>query len=164
MDYQYRDLLRKYDQRGQRLAALGQDTKTMDTAKVIKDFYVYEEDFPDLDAGTTGTGNINIQADSDFVVQKLTYFADTDKQPQTDSSRVIPLINVNITDSGSGRNLMETAIPVPNLFGTGQIPFILPQPKLFLARSTIAITVTNFSAVTVYNLKLSFIGYKVFRL
>ena len=132
--------------------------------RVIKDFYVYEEDFLALTQGSTAIGSINIQADSDFVVQKLTYFADIAVAVQTDSNRVIPLITVQITDSGSGRNLMEAPVPIANVFGTGQLPFILPQPKLFLARTTITVSVTNFSASTDYNLRLSLTGYKVFRL
>jgi len=131
--------------------------------EVIKDFFIYEEDFSAIASGSSQTGSINIQADSDFVVQKLTFFSDIAGAVQTDSTRVIPLISLQITDTGSGRNLMESAIPVSNLFGTGQIPFILPQPKLFLARSSVTITVDNFSDSTTYNLRLSLIGYKVFR-
>lgn len=146
--------------RDQRLSALGQ--KPSDEG-VIKDFYVYQEDFADLAFGTSETGNINIQADSDFVIQKMAYFADLDGAAQELQTRVIPLVAVLITDTGSGRNLMETAIPVNSLFGTGELPFILPTPKLFLARSTITISVSNFSTDQTYNLRLSFIGHKVFR-
>ena len=145
----------------QHLAALGQDTATN---SIKKDFYIYEEDFSSVASGATATGNINIQADSDFVLQKLTYFADISAAAQTNETRVIPLMAVQIKDTGSGRNLIETVAPVPNIFGTGQLPFILPTPKLFLARSTIAITVENFDAAETYNLRLSFIGYKIFRL
>lgn len=147
--------------REQHLKALGQ--QPTDNA-IKKDFYIYEEDFSSVAAGATSTGNINIQADSDFVLQKLAYFADIAAAAQTDSTRVIPLMTVQIKDTGSGRDLLETAAPVSNVFGSGRLPFILPTPKLFLARSTIAITVTNFDADSTYNLRLSFIGYKVFRM
>ena len=133
-------------------------------SRTINDFFVYEEDFSSLASGATSTGTINIQADSDFVLQKFTYFADLAAAAQTDSGRVIPLATVLITDSGSGRNLMESALPISNIFGTGDLPFILPQPKLFLARTTITVVLTNFSASSTYNIRLSFIGYKVFRL
>ena len=73
------------------------------------------------------------------------------------------MMTVQIKDTGSGRDIIETAAPVMNIFGSGRLPFILPTPKLFLARSTIAITVENFDAAVTYNLRLSFIGYKVFR-
>lgn len=166
MQREYAELQRRYNARGNHLAALGQDENAaVGVKKVIKDFYVYEEDFNSIGTATSQTGNINIQADSDFLVQKLTYFATLDTPAsQTDATRIIPLINVVITDTGSGRNLMESAVPVPNLFGTGEIPFILPQPKLFLARSTISIVVSNFSTTLAYDLQLSFIGYKIFRL
>ena len=130
---------------------------------IIKDFYVYEEDFTALTPGSSQTGNINIQADSDFRLQKLSYFADVAGAAQTANTRVIPLVTLQVTDSGSGRNLFENAVAVPSLFGTGELPFILPTPKLFAARSTITINVSNFDAALDYNLKLSFIGYKVFR-
>ena len=43
---------------------------------IAKDFYIYQEDFSGLAASTSATGTIRIQADSDFILQKLTYFAD----------------------------------------------------------------------------------------
>lgn len=131
---------------------------------VVRDFFVYSASFSALANGSSDTETINIQADSDFVVSKMTYFADIAAAVQTDSSRVIPLCTMQITDSGSGRNLMDSAQPISNIMGTGDLPFILPNPKLFLARSNITITVANFSAATTYNLRLSFIGHKKFRL
>lgn len=130
---------------------------------VAKDFYVYQESFSSIANGASATGNINIQADSDFQLQKLTYMASISNATQTDSSRVVPLITIQITDSGSGRNLFEEALPVPALFGTGQLPFILPTPKIFQARSTITLNVANYSSGSTYRLDLSFIGYKIFR-
>jgi hypothetical protein len=132
-------------------------------AKILKDFYVYEVNFAGLASGASATQNINIQADSDFQVQKLTYLADVAAAGVTHSSRVVPLANVMILDTGSGRQLMDSAMPIPNIFGSGEIPFILSQPKIFAARSTVQVTVTNFDAAQTYNLKLSFIGVKMFR-
>jgi len=130
---------------------------------IYKDFFVYQENFDNLTNGTSQQGNINIQANSDFVLQKLTMFADISGGSQTYSSRVIPLVNVQITDTGSGNQLFESSIPAFNLFGTGELPFILPTPKLFSARSTIAIAVSNFSSSTDYNIKFSLIGHKLYR-
>lgn len=132
--------------------------------RIIKEFYTYEEDFTGVTSGNSATGNINIQADSDFVMQKLAYHADIAAAAVTDSSRVIPNMTVIITDTGSGRQLMESAVPIASLFGTGQLPFILPTPRLFLARSTINIVVANFDAAVTYNLRLSFTGYKQYSL
>lgn len=160
LQYEVQNLRDRLSRRDQHLEALGQKPSN---AKIKKDFYIYQEDFSSVASGASAVGNINIQADSDFVLQKLTYFADIAAAAQTDTSRVIPLMTVQIKDTGSGRDIIETAAPVSSVFGTGQLPFILPTPKLFLARSTIAITVENFDAAVTYNLRLSFIGYKVFR-
>jgi len=130
--------------------------------RINKDFYVYEQDFDGLASGSSATGNINIQADSDFILQKLTLFADVNGAAQVSGSRIVPLCALQVTDSGSGRQLFESAVPVPAIFGNGELPFILPTPKLFPARSTITLNVANFSASTTYNLKFAFIGYKSF--
>lgn len=129
---------------------------------IAKDFYVYQEDFSALANATSATGTINIQADSDFILQKITYFADIAAAIQTDSSRVVPLITIQIVDAGSGRNLIEAPAPISSLFGEGDLPFILPTPRVFFARSNIELTVANFSVGTTYNLRLSFIGYKAY--
>lgn len=127
------------------------------------DFFTYTPGrFTALAAAATQTQNINIQSDSDFCLQKLTYQADIAAAAQTASSRVIPLINVLLTDSGSGRQLMNNILPVTGLFGTGEIPFILPKPKWFAANSNIVVQVTNFDAAATYNLQLMFIGFKRF--
>lgn len=129
---------------------------------IAKDFYVYQEDFLALADSTSATGSINIQADSDFILQKMTYFADIAVAIQTDSTRVVPLITLQIVDAGSGRNLLEAPAPISSLFGEGDLPFILPTPRVFFARSNVELTVANFSAGTTYNLRLSFIGYKAY--
>lgn len=129
---------------------------------VAKDFYVYQEDFLALAAGASATGSIDIQADSDFVLQKLGYFADIAAAVQTDSTRVVPLVTISLVDTGSGRNLIETPTPIPTIFGTGRLPFILPTPRVFFARSTITLTLVNFDAAAAYNVRLAFIGYKAY--
>ena len=130
----------------------------------IKEFFTYQEDFSAVASGASATGNINIQADSDFVLQKLTYYADIAAAAQTANTRVIPNATIVITDTGSGRQLMESAVPIASLFGTGQLPFILPTPRLFQARSTISLIVANFDAAVTYNIRLSFSGYKLYQL
>lgn len=134
---------------------------------VAKDFYVYTETFLDLENSTTQSGNIDIQADSDFQLQKLTVSAQVSLGTQyTVSTEIIPSVAILITDSGSGRNLFEAAIPVSTVFGNGRLPFILPTAKLFPARSTITLNVSNFatdSEADIARIDFAFIGYKIFR-
>ncbi|MDE2019680.1 MAG: hypothetical protein KGJ13_05045 [Patescibacteria group bacterium] len=130
----------------------------------VEDFFIYEIDASALAAGGVFNGNIQILADSDFRWTKFAGFADIAGAAQTDSGRVIPLVTVNIVDTGSGRNLMSSAVPWGAYIGSGTLPFILPVPRIFKARTNIAVTMTNYSAATTYNLRLSFIGSKIFQL
>jgi len=131
--------------------------------EIRRDFYVYESEALALTA-VTGTANdiINIEADSDFMLQKLTYQADIAAAAFTDSTRVIPNVTVQIIDSGSGRQLMQEPIPIPSIFGTGELPFILTNPRKFMRNSTIQVAYANFDAAVAYNVRLAFIGYKIY--
>jgi hypothetical protein len=126
------------------------------------DFYVYSVSFQDLLSSQTQTSSIQIEADSDFQIVKLT--AKPFQNLSTVSAIEASPFTVLLTDTGSGRQLMNTAVSVPSLFGSGELPFILPDPKLLYARSVLAITVSNLDSVNNYAfLQLSFIGRKVFR-
>lgn len=128
----------------------------------VEDLFSYTVFFDDLAASSTQNGNIQIQADSDFKWIKGQFFADIAGAPQTADSLVIPLVTVQITDSGSGRQLNNEPVPVSSLFGSGQLPYINPIPRIFKARSNIAFQVANFSAATTYDLRLVLTGTKVF--
>lgn len=127
-----------------------------------KDFFTYEADFSLLLANTSQTTNFSIQADSDFLLAKLAYMAtDTDDAVVPYTEPV--MVSVLITDTGSGLQLSNIAVPVPNIFGSGQLPFIVPIQRLFVSNSVINVQVNNFSAVDYNALRLSFIGLKAFK-
>jgi len=130
---------------------------------ISKDFFVYEVDFASIAAAGVGTGVIQIQADSDFRLEKTVYFASIAAATQTDASRVIPSMTAVIIDTSSGRQLSSSAVPIASLFGTAQDPFIWETPHIFEARSTLTVNVTNFDAAAAYVLRLSFIGTKLYR-
>lgn len=135
--------------------------KEPDGRQYYKDHYVYKAIVSTLTAGSTLTSQIQIEANADFVWVKSAYFADIAGAAQTESSRVIPLVRVAITDSGSGRNLQNLPVPVASLAGHGGLPLNLPQPRIFNANSNISLTFANYSAATDYgNVELSLIGYK----
>lgn len=138
----------------------------MENQRTIKDHYIYQASAgATLAVGASVTDNINIEADSNFVVVKLAYNASIADATLTESTRVVPLVNIQIVDSGSGRNLQSDPIPIDSMAGRGELPFILPIPRTFKARSNISVTFTNVSAAAIYtNLTLSLIGYKTFYL
>lgn len=131
--------------------------------KVInKRFYVYSVTKSSLAAAATSTHNVTIASDSNFLLTKMTCFADIAGAVQTDSSRVIPLVTVQLTEATSENAMFSAPTPIGNIFGTGQIPFILPEPKIFTPNSNLQVDLSNFSAATTYNLRLAFIGYKLY--
>lgn len=135
----------------------------IDGYRYTLDYFTYSINFAALANGATASNQIAISADADFVVQKMSYFATLAGAPQTDSSRVVPLATVQITDSGSGRNLQNEGVFINSIFGQGELPFMLPVPRVFSANSNIKFTVTNVSAADTYeSLQLSLIGYKRF--
>jgi hypothetical protein len=131
----------------------------------LKDFYIYEVDFPIIAAGATLNGNFQVQADSNFRWEKAVYqcFNAAAITNITIATRIFPAATILITDTGSGRQMMSGAVPIPNLFGIAENPYILQQPKTFSARSTVNVTLTNFDTALGYQLRLSFIGTKLFQ-
>lgn len=126
---------------------------------------------------TLGTlqSNINIQADSDFVILNTTYWSNytdstyvNDGNEVTSAGRLLFDGTILLTDTGSGRTMMNQAVAVDSMFGTGQFPYVWPQPKLMRALSSLQIQVNNliatqtnfpYDTLSVY---LQFNGLKVF--
>ena len=127
-----------------------------------RDFYIYEAEALALAPAGSANDIINIEADSDFILQKFAYESDIAAAAYTFNTKPIPLITIQLIDSGSGRQLMQNPIPVASFMGDGQLPFILPNPRKFLRNSTIQIAFTNFDAAVTYNIRLAFIGYKIY--
>jgi len=136
----------------------------MNSDQLTRSYYAYTLNVSSIAAAGVDTDSINIDSDSQFVWMKTAYFVDIAGAVQTDSSRVIPLINVQLTDSGSSRQFFDEPQPVNNFAGTGNIPFILPSPFVFRSNANINASFTNYSVATTYvNLKISLIGFRVYQ-
>lgn len=107
--------------------------------------------------------NVNIQADADFLVMNQTYDANTANAARTQTTAVVPNALVLLTDTGSSSQLMDVATPIPSIFGTGQLPYVLPEPRLLLAKSTLQVQVANIDAAAGYNIRLTFNGVKLYK-
>ena len=135
-----------------------------------RDLYVYEAQCLALPLSASVTDIIQIEADSSFILQKLAYFPTplvfgaiaASVLGLVESQRLLPPVAIVITDTGSGRQLMPAPIPIPSLFGSGALPFILPNPRLFMRNSTIQVTFTNLDTTNAWTVRLAFIGYKVY--
>lgn len=125
--------------------------------------YAYEFEVASIASGATARDQINIDSDSNFHWMKGSCFGAVASAGQTDSSRVIPLINIQLTDTGSGRQLFSNPVPISTFFGTGEIPMILPLTQMFKPNSTIICEFENFDAAQTYtDVRLLLIGFKEF--
>lgn len=131
-----------------------------------KSWYVYTLGITGLTgtggATPTGTDNVTIQANADFTLTKLTFFADIAAAIQTQSTQVLPLVTIQLTDTGSSTDLFFEPIPIPSVFGMGWIPYILPKPYTFAKNATIRAAFANLTAATTYNIYLGLHGIRNF--
>jgi hypothetical protein len=122
-----------------------------------------------LAASATSTLNFLVQNDSAFAICKSTYIATdvnnaavANLQPfGSGAASSLVEVLVTLTDSGSGRSLMDQGIPIDGLFGTAQFPRIWPIPKILDPNSTFSATLQNLVA-TARHVRLAFHGYKIF--
>ena len=128
------------------------------------DFYAYNAVFGTIAGSATSiTVPITIQADSKFEWMKSTIFGYKDGETEPfQSTDVLPL-TILIQDSGSGRLLMNAPVPVSNMAGTGQLPFILPESRIFQPNATVSFTLNNLSTSQYDNVEFTMLGRKIFR-
>lgn len=128
-----------------------------------RDFYAYTQRAVLAGVvGTTVTLTYQIEADSYFYMNALSYQCDTALANVTHATNIIPLVTAVIFDSGSGRQLMANPTPVNCIMAElGGNPFRLPKPRRFAPTSQIQITLANYSAVA-YNLSICLSGFKVY--
>jgi hypothetical protein len=112
----------------------------------------------------SASSNIQFDADAKFKWLKTTFFCDLASAAMVDGTRPIPLITVNLTDTGCGRNFVSTAVPLDSIAGyKASEPYILPIPMLFSPNATLRVTFANYSSATTYNnLYMVFHGVKIY--
>jgi hypothetical protein len=127
-----------------------------------RDFYSYTQRA--VLAGVIGTTTslvYQIEADSYFYLNAISYQADTALANVTDSTNIVPLVTIVIFDSGSGRQLMANPVPLNCVAGYNGSPFRLPKPRRFASTAQITVTLVNISAIA-YNISLCLSGFKVY--
>jgi len=108
---------------------------------------------------------INLDADSDFYCVALSYQASIADAVLTEATNVLPLVRVQITDTGSGKALMNTPMPLTAIAGDGKRPYRFVRPRVFLANATIQLAFSSYvaAATTYSDLQLVLHGYKIYR-
>lgn len=112
---------------------------------------------------TPVTNNIQLDADANFMWIASTYQIDVAGALLTEATNIIPLVSLLINDTGSGKNLMNVAVPLGSMAGDGKRPYRLPRPRVFGANATIQLNWTAFVvAGTTYNIRFTMHGFKVY--
>lgn len=127
-----------------------------------RDFYSYTQRVALTGVvGNTQSMVFQIEADSYFYLNGISYQADTALAGVTDSTNILPLVTIVIFDSGSGRQLMANPVPLNCIAGYNGSPFRLPKPRRFASTAQITCTLVNYSTVA-YNISLCLSGFKVY--
>ncbi len=123
------------------------------------DPFIYTGEFLPIGAGLTTQIQVQIGGDAAFLLKTtkaiVTDDADTTFLP------LAPLL-VKIEDSGSGRSLSSSAVPIDNWFGTAQLPDNWEMVKVFAPNSSITVTLQNLGAAELH-VRLAFCGWKIFQ-
>lgn len=146
------------------MRGLGASADVNDQRYSAKNSFVYQSGIA-ASLGTSGStaSTFNIDGDSDFFWTKFCAYALVSDDGTTYSAQVLPAVTIIITNTTNGRQYMNAAVPLANIAGTAQLPFILPQVTFFPSKATISIQYQNISDNATYSvLSLSFIGIKAF--
>lgn len=126
-------------------------------------FQSYELTFSAL-AASTGSDqkSFQVEVDYDFWWTKAQAFV-FDAAGLGVSRLQWPNIEVLLQEGASNQQLVSQATSINSLFGSGEIPFILPKPHPIQGGSTLVATVTNKHTTTAYSVRLCFSGVQVLR-
>lgn len=127
-----------------------------------RDWFSYEFAFGSLTTSQTKNLTVQIQADSDFELMQIEATANPNGLAEPWLTSYFLPATIFITDTGTGRNLMQNPVPLSHLVGDGKLPYILPEERIFVAKSTIQVTLVSISAATWDNYYVTFSGAKLF--
>lgn len=122
-------------------------------------FFVYTVTASGMLVDDTGTASFTVQADSDFEWLRTTFaFFNGDGATNLE----YPNFTVTIQDTGSSVYLTQIETPIFSIAGKGELPFILPQPRIFKSRANVNVQWTN-SVAGISTFYMNFIGRKIYR-
>lgn len=123
-------------------------------------FFVYPMPVIAVAPAARGQAEIQIEASTDFWWIKSAYIADNAGAAQTDATRIVPNVDVQLTSTGSDRSLSQDFTPISSWFGSQGLPFVLPFAQLITANSILRANIISREAALTLNIRLLFIGWK----
>ena len=125
-------------------------------------FQSYELTYTALAVNGSDQKNFQVEVDYDFWWTKAQAFV-FDAAGLGVSRLQWPNIEVLLQEGASNQQLVNQAASINSLFGSGEIPFILPKPHPVQGGSTMVATVTNRHTLTAFSVRLCFSGVQVLR-
>lgn len=115
--------------------------------KVISaiEYFAYNLEFDGIvNTAPSVTGNIQIQADSDFVCVYLSGAQTLVSAGATSAGALnVQTGLIQLTDTGTGKQLFNTPVFGGLVLGQGGFPFLLPAPRTFAAQTAIKVDWTD---------------------
>lgn len=131
------------------------------------EFFTYGVDTLPLGALARVSSNITVQNDADFVLMGARARVD-DPAAGVAVAIADPPITVQVSNTGT-QQLQSQPVPLATFFATGTAPGAasgiggnLPVPYVFKAGSTIGTTLVSLDAALTYDVRLAYIGIKVY--
>ena len=125
---------------------------------MIQMFHTYILNFPTLAInGGTLQQQFQVETAYRFEMMKLSAFV-YDAAGLGVSENVLPRLGVLLQDGATSRNLISGEAPLRTLFGTGELPFILPARHKVIGGATFLASVFNRHTAIVYSVVLAFSG------
>jgi len=158
-----RELMHHDEPRIQKLTDRGQPQDPVG-GEIFDDLFFIIFPIGNLAAGATYNNSQLVPQDSRFEWMRSTWYGNLHGATPPFNDSIQLNVNIFITDTGSGRQLMTAPVPIPMLSGLGKLPFINPTSRIFNATSTIQINGTNFDAVSQFdNIYFLMLGRKLYR-
>lgn len=112
--------------------------------------------------GGVSIGNFLVDTSAPFMLVSSQFSADLAGAAVQVGTRQSPNWVITIQDQSSNRNWMNGPVPVPSIFGDARLPYFWPQPRLLPGNTNVQMTVTNYDAAAVLNVRLTFSGYRLY--
>lgn len=128
----------------------------------VRSWFVYPVPSVEIAAGGQVSATVRIESASDFYWIKGTMWAEDNSGigGGVYNNRVIPSVDVQIQSSGADRNMFNGYVPVPSVFGFGELPYVLPFPAELLANSEVRFDFRSREPARQINLYLALHGWK----
>jgi hypothetical protein len=119
-----------------------------------------------LAQNASASNSILFDNDSSFEWTKLTVWADISGAAVTASGINVPLVTLQIQNTGAGTYYSNAPIPLGAYSGNWGLPYVMPAPQIIAPAATLQFTWNNYSGgggTTYTNLSVQLHGWKIYR-